>query len=218
MGIARRNLSWTQPGMLLLMVGLCMPVCVEVPSGTEAVQGRNMTLACISCMKREEVYAITTVKWFYKPPFGGDESLIYEYSAGQPKEQKSSMEGRLVWNGSRDLQDVSITIINVTMNDSGIYTCNVTRILHFEAHNHLVENEIRISLTVTKEASDDFTSVLSEIMMYILLAFLTLWLLVEIVYCYRKISKAEDVTQESVSDYLAIASENKENCSVPVEE
>lgn len=45
---------------------------------------------------------------------------------------------------------------------------------------------------------DDFTSVLSGIMMYILLAFLTLWLLVEVVYCYRKISKAEEVTQESV--------------------
>ncbi|KAM8927412.1 sodium channel regulatory subunit beta-3 [Pelodytes ibericus] len=211
------NSVWTKTFMVLVMVGLCSPVCVEVPSKTEAVQGKNMTLGCISCMKREEVSAITTVKWFHRP-LGGEESLILEYTGGHCKEQKGSMQGRLAWNGSKDLQDVSITIINVTMNDSGLYTCNVTRILHFEAHNHMVENMISIDLKVTEKAGEDFTSVLSEIMMYILLAFLTLWLMIEIVYCYRKISKAEEVTQESVTDYLAIPSENKENCSVPVEE
>uniref|UniRef100_A0A8C5MR96 Sodium channel regulatory subunit beta-3 n=2 Tax=Leptobrachium leishanense TaxID=445787 RepID=A0A8C5MR96_9ANUR len=212
-----RKSVWTPAGLVLLLVGMCVPVCVEVPPGNQAVQGRNMTLACVSCMKREEVVAITTVKWFYQPD-GGEESLIYEYSGGQTKEQKGTMQGRLLWNGSRDLQDMSITIVNVTLNDSGLYTCNVTRILHFEAHNHMDKKEVRIQLKVTEEASEDFTSVLSEIMMYILLAFLTLWLLVEIVYCYRKISKADEVTQESVSDYLAIAPENKESCSVPVEE
>ncbi|XP_053308087.1 sodium channel subunit beta-3 [Spea bombifrons] len=211
-----KNSLCTESLIALLMVGLCTPVCVEVPSGTKAVQGKNMTLGCISCMKREEVEAITTVKWFYQP-VGGEESLIYEFSGGQGMESKSSMQGRISWNGSRDLQDVSITIINVTVNDSGRFTCNVTRILRFETHNHVVQSNISIDLKVTVEDSEDFTSVLSEIMMYILLAFLTVWLLVEIGYCYRKISKAE-VTQESITDYLAIPSENKENCSVPVEE
>ncbi|ELW65858.1 Sodium channel subunit beta-3 [Tupaia chinensis] len=115
---------------------VCLPVCVEVPSETEAVQGSPMKLRCISCMKREEVEATTVVEWFYRP------------------------EG----------------------------------------------------------AGEDFTSVVSEIMMYILLVFLTLWLLIEMVYCYRKVSKAEEAAQESASDYLAIPSENKENSAVPVEE
>jgi voltage-gated sodium channel type III beta len=55
-------------------------------------------------------------------------------------------------------------------------------------------------------------------MMYILLVFLTLLLLIEMIYCYRKVSKAAEAAQESTSDSLAISSENKENSAVPVEE
>lgn len=53
-------------------VGVCVPVCVEVPSETEAVQGAPMKLRCISCMKREEVEASTVVEWFYRPEGGKD--------------------------------------------------------------------------------------------------------------------------------------------------
>lgn len=52
--------------------GVCAPVCVEVPSETEAVQGNAMKLRCISCMKREEVEASTVVEWFYRPEGGKD--------------------------------------------------------------------------------------------------------------------------------------------------
>ncbi|XP_056399494.1 sodium channel subunit beta-3 [Hyla sarda] len=203
--------------LLLLMVGMCSPVCVEVLSGTEAVQGQNMTLLCISCMQREEVYAVTNVEWYYEPS-NGNRSLIYEYNEGKPREHMSQFKGRLMWIGSKDLQDVSLVLQNVTLMDSGRFICNVNRTLHFEQHQHYTTSNVEIFLTVSKIQKEDFTSVLSEIMMYILLAFLTLWLLIEVVYCYRKISKAEEVTQESVTDYLAIPSENKESCQVPVEE
>ncbi|XP_063799888.1 sodium channel subunit beta-3 [Pseudophryne corroboree] len=216
--------SWrnTLPGALslllpLLLVDVCSPVCVEVPSRTEAVQGHNMTLLCISCMQREEVFAITSVKWFYQPD-NGNRSLIYEFIEGKHREPKSPFKGRLLWSGSKDLQDVSLILHNVTTADSGRFLCTVNRTLHFEAHQHYTQSNIEIDLIVTEIENEDFTSVLSEIMMYILLAFLTLWLLIEVIYCYRKISKAEEVAQESVTDYLAIPSENKENCSVPVEE
>lgn len=53
-------------------VNVCFPVCVEVPSETEAVQGNPMKLRCISCMKREEVEATTVVEWFYRPEGGKD--------------------------------------------------------------------------------------------------------------------------------------------------
>ncbi|XP_072282270.1 sodium channel regulatory subunit beta-3 [Pyxicephalus adspersus] len=209
---------WSLP-LLLLFVRFCSPVCVEVPSGTEAVQGQNMTLLCISCMQREEVFAITNVEWYYEPSDGnGNRSLIYEYIDGRHNKPQSQFTGRLQWIGSKDLQDVSLILQNVTITDSGRFFCQVNRTLHFEAHQHSTQSNLEITLIVSKVASEDFTSVLSEIMMYIILAFLTLWLLIEVVYCYRKISKAEEVTQESVTDYLAIPSENKENCSVPVEE
>lgn len=54
-----------------------------------------------------------------------------------------------------------------------------------------------LSIILPLAAGEDFTSVVSEIMMYILLVFLTLWLLIEMIYCYRKVSKAEEAAQEN---------------------
>lgn len=136
------------------------------------------------------------------PIFSPDPTLlllnlqIYEYRNGQ-QEVESPFQGRLQWNGSKDLQDVSITVLNVTLNDSGLYTCNVSREFAFEAHRPFVKTTRLIPLRVTEEAGEDFTSVVSEIMMYILLVFLTLWLLIEMIYCYRKVSKAEEAAQEN---------------------
>ncbi|KAM6431683.1 sodium channel regulatory subunit beta-3 isoform 1-T1 [Liasis olivaceus] len=202
--------------LAVLWVGICSAVCVEVPSETEAVQGSRMKLMCISCMKREEVSANTMVKWFYKAE-GGQDVAIYEYK-NEKRELESPFHGRLEWNGSADMQDVSISVLNVTLNDSGIYTCNITREFLFETHRPIFTSSTLIHLTVVEDAGEDLTSVISEIMMYILLVFLTLWLLIEMIYCYRKVSKAEETVQENATNYLAIPSENKENCTIPVEE
>lgn len=51
----------------LSQVHLCMPVCVDVQSDTEAIVGKAMKLTCISCLKREEVTVTTFVKWLYTP-------------------------------------------------------------------------------------------------------------------------------------------------------
>jgi hypothetical protein len=65
---------------ILSPVRVCFPVCVEVPSETEAVQGNSMKLRCISCMKREEVEATTVVEWFYRPE-GGKDFLVCQTAA-----------------------------------------------------------------------------------------------------------------------------------------
>lgn len=64
---------------------------------------------------------------------------------------ESPFQGRLQWNGSKDLQDVSITVLNVTLNDSGLYTCNVSREFEFEAHRPFVKTTRLIPLRVTEE-------------------------------------------------------------------
>ncbi|XP_048837244.1 sodium channel subunit beta-3 isoform X3 [Brienomyrus brachyistius] len=202
--------------VFLLAVQLCRPVCVEVPSGTEAVVGTSMKLTCISCLRREEVNTATFVSWYYIKP--DDEPIqIFQYD-GQPQELDTPWKGRLRWNGSKDLQDVSISITNVTLNDSGIYKCEVLRQFVFDFYVPSFTKSKTIKLEVREKAIQDTTALYSEIMMYVLLVFLTFWLLVEMIYCYRKISKSDEQTQDNATDYLAIPSENRENPGAPVME
>nr|XP_056716843.1 sodium channel subunit beta-3 [Euleptes europaea] len=217
---ALTKVAYASSLLVVWWVGVCSAVCVEVPSETEAVQGSHMKLLCISCMKREEVAANTVVEWFYRADGEVADKPIYVYeSEKQPiLPPQTQFSGRLMWNGSKDMQDVSISVHNISLNDSGVYTCKVNRTLDFDIYQHTVITSTLIHLTVVEKAGEDFTSVISEIMMYILLVFLTLWLLIEMVYCYRKVSKAEEAAEENATDYLAIPSENKENCAVPVEE
>lgn len=188
---------------LLCFVHLSHQVCVDVPSETEAVLGDTMRLACIDCLRREEVEAKTTVDWYYKPNASWTSMLIFKFENGKPIPQNSSEQfvGRLEWNGSRpdkeDMQDLSIRIINVTDFDSGIYECKVHRQFQFDFFRPTAYNIKNISLTVKEKATEDPTALYSEIMMYVLLVFLTLWLLVEMVYCYRKISKSDEQAQDT---------------------
>ncbi|XP_011480874.1 sodium channel subunit beta-3 isoform X1 [Oryzias latipes] len=202
---------------LILFVQLCRPVCVDVPSDTEAVIGTQMRLTCISCMKREEVKARTLVNWFYFSD-SGDMTHIYKYENTKETDLDGPFKGRLAWNGSKDLQDLSIVILNVTLNDSGLYQCEVSREFDFRFFTPTFFIRKNITLTVKERASEDTTAIYSEIMMYVLLVFLTFWLLVEMVYCYRKISKSDDQAQDTATNYLAIPSEQKDNPAAAVTE
>ncbi|XP_026869456.1 sodium channel subunit beta-3 isoform X1 [Electrophorus electricus] len=194
--------------LLIFAVRECRPVCVDAVSDTEAVLGRPMKLTCVSCMKREEISAETRVNWYYTGP-DDDRQSIFLYD-GRPRDLEGPWKGRLQWNGSKDLQDVSISIIKIRLNDSGRYECVVHRQFSFNLYTPSMEKRVEIKLVVKEKASTDSTAWYSEIMMYVLLVFLTFWLLVEMIYCYRKISKSDEQTQDSATDYLAIPSENKE--------
>uniref|UniRef100_A0AAV2J1Z8 Sodium channel regulatory subunit beta-3 n=1 Tax=Knipowitschia caucasica TaxID=637954 RepID=A0AAV2J1Z8_KNICA len=178
-------------------------VCVDVPSETEAVLGRSMRLTCIDCLKREEVKAKTRVDWFYRPNNTWSRIPIVKYHNDKPSVLDSPFRGRLFWNGSQDLQDLSISIQNVSFSDSGFYQCIVKREFIYavgqirDYFTPTASNIKNISLTVIEKASEDPTALYSEIMMYVLLVFLTLWLMVEMVYCYRKISKSDEQTQDT---------------------
>ncbi|XP_058490842.1 sodium channel subunit beta-3 isoform X1 [Solea solea] len=204
--------------LLLFVVHLSRPVCVNAPSESKAVVGRPMLLTCISCLRREEVKVKTRVDWFYMPNNDRDvpKTPIFLYENNTPVKLDGPFKDRLTWNGSKDLQDVSIQIRNVTLNDSGVYECQVYREFEFKFFTPSVVVVQNITLKVKEKASRDATALYSEIMMYVLLVFLTFWLLVEMVYCYRKISKSDEQTQDTATDYLAIPSEQKDNAAAPV--
>lgn len=59
-------------------------------------------------------------------------SQIYKYEDQRPSDVDGPFKGRLCWNGSQDLQDISIRILNVTYNDRGVYECHVVRQFEFD--------------------------------------------------------------------------------------
>ncbi|XP_029028357.1 sodium channel subunit beta-3 isoform X2 [Betta splendens] len=181
--------------LLTFVVHLSQPVCVDVEAEKEAVVGKPKKLSCIACMKREEVKAKTRVEWLHKGKGDNQTHLISQYDGN--KGLWTDYTGRLTWNGSQDLQDLSIEIVNVTFDDGGFYQCKVFREFEFNFFTHSDTITRNITLHVREKASDDVTAIYSEIMMYVLLVFLTLWLLFEMVYCYRKISKSDEQAQDT---------------------
>nr|XP_044615444.1 sodium channel subunit beta-1 [Equus asinus] len=192
--------------------------CVEVDSETEAVYGMTFKILCISCKRRSETTAETFTEWTFRQK--GTQEFVkilrYENEVLQLEEDER-FEGRVVWNGSRgtkDLQDLSIFITNVTYNHSGDYQCHVYRLLFFDNYEHNTSVVKKIHLEVVDKANRDMASIVSEVMMYVLIVVLTIWLVAEMVYCYKKIAAAtEAAAQENASEYLAITSESKENCT-----
>uniref|UniRef100_A0A8D0G8V3 Sodium channel regulatory subunit beta-1 n=1 Tax=Sphenodon punctatus TaxID=8508 RepID=A0A8D0G8V3_SPHPU len=198
---------------------LCQGGCVEVDSHTEAVLEKTFKITCISCKKRSETEAEAFTEWFFRETGTEDLVKILRYD---PDDYMHVMDERfqelVVWNGSkntRDLQDFSIFILNVTFQHAGEYHCSVNRTLTFAStFEHTVIVNKTIHVTVVEKANRDMASIVSEIMMYVLIVVLTIWLVAEMVYCYKKIAAAtEAAAQENASEYLAITSESKENCT-----
>ncbi|XP_024114051.1 sodium channel, voltage-gated, type I, beta a [Oryzias melastigma] len=213
--------------LLALQAPVCGGACVEVDSDTEAVLGEGFQLGCISCKMRGEVKAEASVEWcFWSPDKGEAEencTLIYRYEDIREDILDPRFDGRLAWNGSKntkDLQDGSIFILNVTDEDKGMYKCIFRRRLIYEKYEFNTNTTKRIQLEVVDRLTRGMASILSEVMMYASIVGLQFWLLVEMIYCYRKIAAAgEEALRESEAEYLAIASESKDNCAaVPVAE
>ncbi|KAG7318068.1 hypothetical protein KOW79_019103 [Hemibagrus wyckioides] len=189
---------WAFCFILMLAQG-CDGSCAEVDSMTEAVAGQDFLLGCISCKRREEVVGTATVDWHFKP-LGGDESFhIFRYDYPTSTILHKDFESRLKWSGTKgtsDLQIGAITIQNVTFNDTGTYTCTFERTLSLPLHDEHVTIKKTVELTVLAEANRELTAVISEIMMYVIIVFLQLWLIGVLIYCYKKIY-AENEAREA---------------------
>ncbi|XP_026861113.2 sodium channel, voltage-gated, type I, beta a isoform X2 [Electrophorus electricus] len=197
------QLLW-MPVVLCVMQGrLSNGACVEVDSDTEAVVGHGFKLGCISCKMRGEVQASATVDWWFMAKGESEFSHIYSYIDMTGMVNDERFLDRLNWMGSKntfDLQDGSIYILNVTLNDTGTYRCYFDRTLTFNYYEFRTNINKTITLNVVPKATRGTASILSEVMMYVSIIGLQLWLLVEMVYCYRKIAAAgEEALRESAA-------------------
>ncbi|KAK9514201.1 hypothetical protein VZT92_027684 [Zoarces viviparus] len=177
-----------------LLVSQCHGGCAEVDSLTEAVAGEGFLLGCISCKRREEVSARSTVDWHFKPPGEEEFRHIFHYDHPSAEILHEDFSGRLEWHGTktRDIQIGAIYIHNVIFNDTGTYRCTINRTLFLPHYDQLVAVVKEVELNVVAVANRELTVVISEIMMYVLIVVLQLWLVVVLVYCYKKISEEHE--------------------------
>lgn len=193
--------------MMMLLVALQASrghgACVEVESDTEAVANEGFKLGCISCKMRSEVPATAAVYWFFKASDESEFSPLYTYEDEEGNITDPRFYDRLKWNGSKktqDLQDGSIYILNVTFNDTGTYLCTFHRHLMYSSYAFQTFTNKTIVINVVPRLTRGMASILSEVMMYVSIIGLQVWLLVEMIYCYRKISAAgEEALRESAS-------------------
>ncbi|XP_056331380.1 sodium channel subunit beta-1 [Danio aesculapii] len=192
-------ISFLSVCIFCIQVPQCQTGCAEVDSMTEAVAGESFTLGCISCKRREEVPASAIVSWHFKPP--GDEEFIqiFLYRHPTPTILHEQFEERLEWQGTTGTKDVQVGTVfihNVTHNDSGTYLCTFNRTLHLSLYGENVIINKEVELTVVDEANRELVAVISEIMMYVLIVVLQLWMIGVLIYCYKKIS-AENEAREA---------------------
>ncbi|XP_053467366.1 sodium channel, voltage-gated, type I, beta a [Ictalurus furcatus] len=203
--------------LCVIQARLSSSACVEVDSDTEAVAGKDFKLGCISCKMRGEVDATATVDWSFMAKGESEFTQIYSYSNMVGEVIGDHFVERIEWMGSKktlDLQDGSLNILNITYNDTGTYRCYFDRTLSFDYYEFRTNATKFITINVVAKETRGLASILSEVMMYVSIIGLQLWLLVEMVYCYRKIAAAgEEALRESAAEYLAITSESKDNCT-----
>ncbi|KAK0130987.1 Sodium channel subunit beta-1 [Merluccius polli] len=175
----------------------CWGGCAEVDSLTEAVDGEGFLLGCISCKKREEVNAMAVVDWFFRPQGHDNYSHIFQYDHPTALSPHPGFAGRVSWRGTldQDVQIGAIFISNLTANDSGTYRCRFHRTLFFSLYNQESTVEKVVELQVVAEAQREVTAVVAEIMMYVLIVVLQLWLILVLVYCYKKISAEQEARE-----------------------
>uniref|UniRef100_A0A8C6T0J1 Sodium channel regulatory subunit beta-3 n=1 Tax=Neogobius melanostomus TaxID=47308 RepID=A0A8C6T0J1_9GOBI len=181
--------------ILLLVLCLSLPhalaACSEVDSMTEAVAGKGHLLGCISCKRREEVSASTTVDWHFRPPGELEYRHIFHYKHPTADILDDDFSGRLEWRGTQhdDIQIGAVYLSNVTFNDSGTYLCTLHRTLFLPVQNEEVSRRKGKLLTCPViGAITQHRGWTSEIMMFVLIVVLQLWLILVLVYCYKKIS------------------------------
>ncbi|KAJ7985374.1 hypothetical protein DPEC_G00351400 [Dallia pectoralis] len=188
-----RGTSWELLSSLLvfiLSVSRCHGGCAEVDSMTEAVAGESFLLGCVSCKRRAEVPAHATVDWHFRSTGEEEYVNIFHYDHPKPEILHADFNDRLEWQGTMGTQDVqtgAVFIHNVTFNDTGTYLCTFQRTLYLPRKNEIIIVEKEVELIVVAKANRELLSVVSEIMMYVLIVVLQLWMFVVLIYCYRKI-------------------------------
>ncbi|KAK2846943.1 hypothetical protein Q5P01_009942 [Channa striata] len=149
--------------LVCLAPSLVSSITVNTPAELQASKGDAVTLPCTFTSTSRPTSKMT-VDWLYRPQSGGPPQTFFHFSSQAFPPPDGQFMGRIRWQGSPARGDVSISLINATLNDNGTFTCAVRNPpdVHGSPTSHIV-------LTVTlKKPSTRFSDVA------VLLAFILL--------------------------------------------
>ncbi|KAF3693037.1 Myelin protein zero-like protein 3 Precursor [Channa argus] len=107
-----------------LAPSLVFSITVNTPAELHASKGDVVTLSCTFSSKDRPTSKMT-VDWSYRPQSGGPPQTFFHFSSQTFPPPDGQFMGRIRWLGSPARGDVSISLINATLNDNGTYTCAV---------------------------------------------------------------------------------------------
>ncbi|MEQ2272839.1 hypothetical protein XENORESO_014542 [Xenotaenia resolanae] len=136
---------------------------VSTPAELHASKGDTVTLSCTFTSTSRPTSKMS-VHWSYRPQTGGAPLLFFQFSSRAFPPLNGQFGGRIQWRGSPARGDVSISLINATLNDNGTYICDVTNPpdVYGSPNSHTV-------LTVTPKAPTIRFSDVAVLLTFILL-------------------------------------------------
>lgn len=103
---------------------LVLSITVNTPAELHASKGDTVTFPCTFTSTSRPTSKMS-VDWSYKPQTGGPAETFFHFSSRVFLPTMGQFNGRIKWQGSPARGDVSISLINATLNDNGTYTCSV---------------------------------------------------------------------------------------------
>ncbi|XP_029374149.1 myelin protein zero-like protein 3 isoform X2 [Echeneis naucrates] len=159
------DLSALLPLCLLgcLAPSLVSSISVNSPAEVHASKGDTVSLYC-SFTSTSRPTSRMTVDWSYRPQNGGLPQTFFHFASRPYPPKDGQFAGRVQWQGSPANGEVSISLINATLNDNGTFTCSVRNPpdVHGSPTSHTV-------LTVTPKASSIRFTDVAVLMVFILL-------------------------------------------------
>ncbi|XP_032401744.1 myelin protein zero-like protein 3 [Xiphophorus hellerii] len=100
-------------------------IIVTTPPELHATKGDTVKLPCTFTSTANPTSKMR-VSWSYTPQTGGSSLVFFHFSSKAELPKSGQFAGRIKWQGTPARGDVSISLINATLNDNGTYTCDVT--------------------------------------------------------------------------------------------
>uniref|UniRef100_A0A096LPY1 Myelin protein zero-like protein 3 n=1 Tax=Poecilia formosa TaxID=48698 RepID=A0A096LPY1_POEFO len=116
--------GWKNHSQCVCLSQVCS-IEVTTPSELHATKGDTVRLPCTFTSTASPTSKMR-VSWSYTPQTGGPALVFFHFLSKAELPKTGQFAGRIKWQGTPARGDVSIYLINATLNDNGTYICDVT--------------------------------------------------------------------------------------------